>query len=107
MSGNPVRFLRLPAVLERRACSRPTLYRDIRAAIFPPPIRRGRRTSVWIEHEVAALLCAEAAGASKEELTRLVSGLVAERGAAARFGCIASDPRDERGRFSPAPAGPT
>jgi prophage regulatory protein len=102
---NPsVRFLRLPQVCERRACSRPTLYRDVQAGIFPPPIKRGRRCSLWIEAEVDVVLAAEAAGAGAEELTRLVARLVVERGAAAQSGGVAAPPRDRIGRFASARA---
>lgn len=100
-----VRFLRMPQVCERRGCSRAVLYRHVAAGIFPPAIKRGRRCSLWIEAEVDAVLAAEAAGSSAEQLTRLVTRLVAERGAAAQSGAIAAPPRDGSGRFAPAAAG--
>lgn len=79
MNG-PVRFLRLPQVIERRACSRPTIYRDVQRGVFPAPVRRGRRCSVWIESEVDAVLTAETTGATDAALRALVSKLIAERG---------------------------
>jgi prophage regulatory protein len=100
-----VRFLRLPQVLERRACSRAVLYRHIAAGIFPPPIRRGRRCSVWVEAEVGAVLAAEVAGGTADELRALVARLVAQRGAPAQSGGVAEPPRDGSGRFAAAAAG--
>jgi len=101
----PVCFLRLPAVLERRACSRATLYRAVADGTFVPPVRRGRRTSVWIEAEVTAVLAAEAAGATSEELRVLVRKLIAERGTAARSSKLVPEPRDAAGRFAPSQDG--
>lgn len=74
------RFLRMPQVVERMACSRPVVYRRVAAGLFPPPIRRGRRCSVWVESEIDTLLAAEAAGATDEALRGIVSRLLAERG---------------------------
>lgn len=100
----PVRFLRLPAVLERRACSRATLYRAIADGTFVAPIRRGRRTSVWVESEVTEVLGAEAAGVTDEELRALVARLVAGRGAAAHSDSIFPSPRAKDGKFARAEA---
>jgi len=98
MSG--VSFLRLPQVCERRACSRASLYRAVAAGTFPPPIRRGRRTSVWVASEVDTILAAEVAGMPPEELRALVARVVADRGAPARSSDIAPERRDECGRFA-------
>lgn len=95
----PVRFLRMPEVCGLRACSRASLYRAIAAGVFPPPIRRGRRTSVWVEAEVTAVLAAEAAGATAEALRELVQKLLAERGTAVHSDIVAPAPRDATGRF--------
>lgn len=48
-----LRRLRLPAVLDRVALSRSTLYSRIHAGLFPKPLRDGH-TSSWLEHEVNA-----------------------------------------------------
>jgi prophage regulatory protein len=74
-----IRFLRLPAVLDCRARKRSTHYRDIADGLFPPPIHLGLRCSAWPEHEVDAILRAQIAGASSDELRGLVVRLVAER----------------------------
>jgi len=95
-----VRFLRLPQVCERRACSRASLYRAVAAGTFPPPIRRGRRTSVWVAGEVDAILAAEVAGAPDTELRALVARLVADRGGPGESSDIAPERRDNRGRFA-------
>ena len=48
----PVRYLRLPAVLERTALSRATLYRKIAAGTFPAQYKLGERCCGWRESEV-------------------------------------------------------
>ncbi len=35
-----LRFLRMPELCTRLGLSRPTLYRNIAAGVFPPPVRR-------------------------------------------------------------------
>lgn len=46
------RFLRLPSVLSRVGTKRSTLYRWVGEKKFPPPLRIGDNTSVWVESEV-------------------------------------------------------
>ncbi|WP_033073486.1 helix-turn-helix transcriptional regulator [Sphingopyxis sp. MWB1] len=48
----PVRYLRLPAVLERTALSRATLYRKIAAGTFPQQVKLAARCCGWRESEV-------------------------------------------------------
>jgi predicted DNA-binding transcriptional regulator AlpA len=45
-------FFRLPDVLRITGLSRPTLYRRIAAASFPPPVRLGGRTCGWARTEL-------------------------------------------------------
>src|SRR5690348_625396 len=77
-----VSFLRLPQVCERRGCSRAVVYRAIGAGVFPPPVRRGRRCSVWLQHEIDAVLAAEAAGMTPDDLRALVRQFLAVPGRA-------------------------
>ena len=75
-----IRLLRLPAVLERRARTRIAHYRDIGKGLFTPPIHLGERCSAWPEHEVNAILQAQIAGSTANELRDLVKQLISQRG---------------------------
>jgi len=75
-------MLRLPALCERTALGRSTLYRRIEVGLFTPPCRLFGLVSAWPAAEVDALLAAGIAGASTKELRALVKRLVAARGKA-------------------------
>ncbi|MCP4501771.1 MAG: AlpA family transcriptional regulator [Deltaproteobacteria bacterium] len=49
-----LKFLRLPAVLERTGLSRSALYRLVATDDFPAPVKLTKRTSAWVESEVEA-----------------------------------------------------
>ncbi len=49
-----LKFLRLPAVLERTGLSRSALYRLVATDDFPAPVKLTERTSAWVESEVDA-----------------------------------------------------
>lgn len=76
--SQPICLLRVDRVVERRARSRAQLYVDIQRGTMTPPIRPGK-FSCWPEHEVNALIRAEIAGATPDELRALVQQLVAQR----------------------------
>jgi prophage regulatory protein len=48
------KMLRLPAVLAARGCSKSKLYADIKAGVFPAPVKIGPRISAWPESDVEA-----------------------------------------------------
>ena len=48
----PVRFLRLPEVLDRTGLSRSTIYIRLDQGRFPRPVSLGARAVGWIESEV-------------------------------------------------------
>ena len=48
----PIRFLRLPEVLERTGLSRSTIYVRLAAGTFPRPVALGARAVGWIEAEI-------------------------------------------------------
>jgi prophage regulatory protein len=50
------RYLRRAEVLNLRACSYSTLYRDIKAGRFPAPYRLGSNSVRWRSDEVEAWL---------------------------------------------------
>jgi hypothetical protein len=72
------KFLDLNRVLDLKNCKLSELTAEIRAGLFPEPIRHDNKL-VWRVLEMAALLEAEAAGANAKELTALVSRLVESR----------------------------
>jgi prophage regulatory protein len=49
-------ILRLPAVRERVAMSRSTIYQRISEGTFPPPVNLGKRAVGWLEAEIDAWL---------------------------------------------------
>ena len=48
----PVRFLRLPEVLDRTGLSRSTIYVRLDQGRFPRPVSLGARAVGWLESEV-------------------------------------------------------
>ena len=74
-----ITFLRLPAVMTRRACSRSVIYAESKTGMLPPPIRIGRQQSAWLEHELEAVLRARIAGKNETEVKKLVKKLIAAR----------------------------
>jgi prophage regulatory protein len=79
MTNSILRLLRLPQVLDRRARTRSAHYNDIACGTFTPPVHMGARCSAWPEHEVDAIIRAQIAGASDEDLRKLVMQLLADR----------------------------
>ncbi len=74
-------FLRLPRVLEARGTSRSKFYLDISERLFTRPIKPGEggRLAIWPSYEVEALNAADLAGASRDEIKKLVAHLEAAR----------------------------
>ncbi|RFP23175.1 AlpA family phage regulatory protein [Duganella sp. BJB488] len=48
------KFLRLPEVIELTGRSRSSIYADIRAKLFPHPVRIGARATAWTASSIAA-----------------------------------------------------
>jgi prophage regulatory protein len=76
-------ILRLPDVRQRTGKSRSTIYAECAAGLFPRPVRLGQRAVGWPACEVDELLAARIAGASDEDIRRLVAQLTAQRRAGA------------------------
>jgi prophage regulatory protein len=74
-----LQLLRLPEVLARRGDSRSNLYREIEAGLWTQPISLGPRYSAWAAHEADALIGARIAGATPDELRKLVRSLMRQR----------------------------
>ena len=78
-----IRFLKLPAVIDRRGKKRSAIYLDIADGTFPPGVDLGGgRAKGWPEHEVEAVNAALLSGKSKAEIRTLVLNLLAARNAA-------------------------
>lgn len=67
-----LRFLRLPAVIERTGFSRSAIYARASAGLFPRPVPLGLRTAAWPEHEVEEVLKAYLREAPDHEMKALV-----------------------------------
>lgn len=52
----PIRILRLPAVVTKTGLSKSTIYGRLRCRDFPEPVSLGRRATGFLEHEVEAWL---------------------------------------------------
>lgn len=75
-----MRLLRITETLEATGETRTPLYERISNGLFTRPVKvGGRRASGWPEKEVQAILSARVAGASDDEIRRLVDRLHAQR----------------------------
>lgn len=74
-----ISFIRPRPTWTKRGRSRSSHYNDIAAGLFPPPVSIGARAKAHLEHEVNAMMAAQAAGKSEDELRELVKELVASR----------------------------
>lgn len=78
MSTMEFRLDRIGYVLGRRGCEKSKHYADVQRRLFTPPVRVGR-ASTWPRHEVDALIGANIAGATDDQLRALVSQLLTKR----------------------------
>lgn len=82
--SHPIRFLRMPALRERRGDSaKATVYRHVKLGLLPPPVKLGPNTAAWPEHEIEAIDAARIAGADECAIRELVKSIVAKRQAGA------------------------
>lgn len=70
-----MKILRIDETLAITGDTRSPLYSKVATGLFPRPVKLGRRAAGWPAHEVEAVLVARAAGATDDELTKLVSKL--------------------------------
>jgi predicted DNA-binding transcriptional regulator AlpA len=78
---NAINFLARRDVETQRRCGHSTLYADVAAGTFPPPVKLSARCVRWIAQEVNESLAARAAGAGPDELRTLVREQIARRAA--------------------------
>lgn len=76
-------FIRIKQLIAKTGRKSSWLYVQTADGLLPQPIKSGR-ASLWIESEIDAVLAAEAAGASNDEIRALVQELVAARTRRAR-----------------------
>ncbi|HEX7934831.1 MAG TPA: AlpA family transcriptional regulator [Paraburkholderia sp.] len=50
--NQPIRMLRLPAVIQKTGLSRSQIYRLVEMGSFPGQVHLGERTAAWIEAEI-------------------------------------------------------
>lgn len=77
------KLLKFHDVASRVTGSRSSIYARIKAGTLPPPIRISSQSAAWVEHEIEAVLRAQIAGKSGEDLKNIVSDLVRQRQQAA------------------------
>lgn len=76
-----MRILRVDDTLTRTGDTRSPLYAKVAAGLFTRPIKVGERAAGWPEHEVDQLIAARVAGASADQIKRLVERLHQQRAA--------------------------
>jgi prophage regulatory protein len=79
MTKTVLRLMRLKQTLELRSLSRAQHYRMVSEGLFPPGVLVGKRAVAWPQHEVEAMLGAQIAGGSDQELRDLVATLLKAR----------------------------
>lgn len=79
----PIFFHRLPEICTTQGKCKSSIYNEISAGLFPPPVKISSRSSAWPSNEVEAITKARIAGVSEKELRALVLKLVAQRNAGA------------------------
>lgn len=52
MTTEPIRFLRLPAVMDRVGVKETTIWRLVKRGEFPRPVKVTKYASAWVESEV-------------------------------------------------------
>jgi len=65
---------------EKSGYARSTLWRDVKAGVFPPPIKVSERSVAWIDEEVNATLAAKALNSRSKhrvDMREFVSQLIA------------------------------
>lgn len=72
-------FVRLKQVFKRRGRSRSYHYQDVKAKLFPAPIKIGPRAAANPDYEIDIMNRAEAAGMSEPDRRALVARLEAAR----------------------------
>ena len=74
-----MRILRVDGTLDRTGDTRSPHYDKVSKGLFTRPIKVGERAAGWPEHEVDAIVAARVAGASPEQIRRLVEKLHEQR----------------------------
>ncbi len=74
-----MRILRVDVTLERTGDTRSPLYDKVAKGLFTKPVKVGERAAGFPEHEVDALIAARVAGASADQIRRLVEKLHEQR----------------------------
>lgn len=72
-------LLRCPELRRVTGKGRTANYDDVKVGLLPPPVRIGSRAVAWPQPEVEKIVAARAAGATDDDIRRLVKRLVADR----------------------------
>lgn len=72
-------ILRMNSLRQRYPRGRSTIYTDIADGLMVPPVALGARCAGWPAQEIDQIITARVAGASDQDIRRLVARLVAER----------------------------
>lgn len=75
----PIKFLKLPSVLELTTTGKSSHHKQIKDGLMVPPVRLGENSRAYPLHEINAINAARIAGKSDTEIRQLVSKMVADR----------------------------
>ena len=76
---NQTKILRKPEVIQITGLSNTSLFERTKDRLFPTSISLGGRAIGYLEHEVAAVVTARAAGYNDEQIRNLVKLLILKR----------------------------
>lgn len=80
------KLLKRSATEQKAAKKTSTLYAEISAGLFPPPVRIGKRSVAWLESEVDAVIAARISGCGDDQIRILIRLLVDKRSSAMNGG---------------------
>lgn len=83
-TSQPLKILRKTEVAEIVGLSLTSIYYRTKEGLFPPAISLGARSVGYLQHEVDALITAQAAGATEEEIRILIDNLKVDRNQTAK-----------------------
>ena len=73
-------LLRISDVMYQMGLKKSAIYNMVNDGTLPQPVKMGKRTSVWPDNEVQAVIQAVIGNKSKDEMKLLVSCLMKQRG---------------------------
>ncbi|MGH8502882.1 MAG: helix-turn-helix transcriptional regulator [Gammaproteobacteria bacterium] len=77
--NDPLDWLRVRDICGRNRIGKTKLYGDIKAGLYPPPIKPTRNTAIWLHREDDAIRRAKIRGDTDEQIRSIVREVTAAR----------------------------